>query len=80
MATKNRIVHTLWIIQGYEIPRAKASKQNCLGCVLREQVGIITNKKLCAGGTELLLRSLFVHIEVQEPRLAESNVELSWVL
>lgn len=42
MATKNLIVHTLWIIQMYEIPRAKPPIQNCLGYLFRERVGIIT--------------------------------------
>lgn len=41
MATKNLIVHTLWIIQMYEIPRAKPPIQNCLGYLFRERVGII---------------------------------------
>ena len=41
MATKKLIVHILWIIQVYEIPRAKVPKQNCLGQVFRERVGII---------------------------------------
>ena len=40
MATKNLIVHTLWIIQMYEIPRAKPPIQNCLGYLFRERVGI----------------------------------------
>ena len=41
MATKNLIVLTLWIIQVYEIPRAKPPIQNCLGYLFRERVGII---------------------------------------
>jgi len=41
MATKNLIVHTLWIIQMYKIPRAKPPIQNCLGYLFRERVGVI---------------------------------------
>ena len=40
MATKNLIVHILWIIQMYEIPRAKPLIQNCLGHLCRERVGV----------------------------------------
>ena len=42
MATKNRIVHRLWIIQITTIPRDKISKQNCLRFLYQERVGIIT--------------------------------------
>lgn len=45
MATKNLIVHTLWIIQMYGIPRAKPPIQNCLGYLFRERVGIRTEVK-----------------------------------
>ncbi len=38
---KNLIVHTLRIIQMYEIPRAKPPIQICLGYLFRERVGII---------------------------------------
>lgn len=41
MATKNRIVHRLWIIQITTIPRDKISKQNCLRFLYQERVGII---------------------------------------
>ncbi len=41
MATKNLIVHTLWIIQMFEIPRAKTPIQNCLGYPFQERVGMI---------------------------------------
>lgn len=40
MATKNRIVHRLWIIQITTIPRDKISKQNCLRFLYQERVGI----------------------------------------
>lgn len=42
MATKNLIVHTLWIIQMYEIPRAKPPIQNCLSYSFRERTAIRT--------------------------------------
>lgn len=42
MATKNLIVHTLWIIQMYEIPRAKPPIQNCLGYLFRERVTTVS--------------------------------------
>ncbi len=41
MATKNRIVHRLWIIQITTIPRDKISKQNCLRFLYQERVGVI---------------------------------------
>lgn len=47
MATKNLIVHTLWIIQMYEIPRAKPPIQNCLGYLFRERVGIMNLSPEC---------------------------------
>lgn len=40
MATKNRIVHRLWIIQITTIPRDKISKQNCLRFLYQERMGI----------------------------------------
>ena len=45
MATKNRIVHRLWIIQITTIPRDKISKQNCLRFLYQERVGIIQMSK-----------------------------------
>ena len=42
MATKNRIVHRLWIIQITTIPRDKISKQNCLRFLYQERVGVIS--------------------------------------
>lgn len=41
MATKNRIVHRLWIIQITTIPRDKISKQNCLRFLYQERVGMM---------------------------------------
>ena len=40
MATKNRIVHRLWIIQITTIPRDKISKQNCLRFLYQERMGV----------------------------------------
>lgn len=40
MATKNLIVHTLWIIQMHEIPRAKTPIQNCLSHSFQERMEI----------------------------------------
>ena len=48
MATKNRIVHRLWIIQITTIPRDKISKQNCLRFLYQERVGI---KEMSPGKT-----------------------------
>ena len=45
MATKNRIVHRLWIIQITTIPRDKISKQNCLRFLYQERVGVINLSK-----------------------------------
>lgn len=44
MATKNRIVHRLWIIQITTIPRDKISKQNCLRFLYQERVGMIPER------------------------------------
>ena len=41
MATKNRIVHRLWIIQITTIPRDKISKQNCLRFLYQERMGMM---------------------------------------
>ena len=46
MATKNRIVHRLWIIQITTIPRDKISKQNCLRFLYQERVGVVSQKIL----------------------------------
>lgn len=48
MATKNRIVHRLWIIQITTIPRDKISKQNCLRFLYQERVGV-SNQTLESG-------------------------------
>ena len=40
MATKKLMVYALWIIQMYEIPRAKSPIQNCLSYLFRDQEGI----------------------------------------
>ena len=45
MATKNRIVHRLWIIQITTIPRDKISKQNCLRFLYQERVGMMSKGK-----------------------------------
>ena len=44
MATKNLIVHTLWIIQMWQIPRTKIPIQNCLSYGFQKRVGIRNEK------------------------------------